>query len=334
VIVREGKARINAPSVNPKGPGKVSGVFYNRAMVFNRDTSILLLSNLNLKTALDGLAATGVRGIRMALEVGMDVTINDLDSEAVKLIRENVEMNGVDVRVTQRNVNSIMAEERFDYVDIDPFGTPVPFIDMALLSGRFLGITATDTATLAGRNRRVRRRYLSDLESPQPLVHELGIRNLIGYIARMAARTDRGIKPILSVWQGHFYRVYVRVIKGSTAARRILENVGMSVYGGPIWMGELHDFDFLSKLRVPEIPTEKEMRKAIEIWRKERGFLFHHIPTLSSEMKISTPPLSKIISSLNDMGFYASRTQFSPQGIRTDAPLSVLREILKGEAHK
>ena len=333
MIIREGKARIYAPNVNPKGPGRVEGVFYNRAMVFNRDTTIFILHNLNLKTALDGLAATGVRGIRIALENGVDVTTNDWSPEAVRVIERNAGMNSVDIRITQRNVNSLLAEERFDYADIDPFGSPVPFIDMALLSAKVLGITATDTATLGGRNRRVERRYLSDLSSPQEYVHELGVRNLLGYVGRMAARMDRGIKPILSVWHGHFYRIYVRILKGSGRAKSTLESIGRSAYGGPIWLGELHDFSFLSNSKIPELPMGDKLSKMLEIWREERGFLFYHIPTLASEMKVSTPPMAKIILSLREMGFHASRTQFSQQGIRTDAPLSALRSIL-GEVHK
>ncbi len=334
MIVQEGKARIYVENVNEKGPGRAEGVFYNRAMVFNRDTTIFLLHNLNLRTALDGLAATGVRGIRIALENGMDVTINDINPEAVKLIRRNVELNGVEARVTNRNVNALMAEERFGYVDIDPFGSPVPFVDMALLSAKILGVTATDTATLAGRNRKVETRYLSSLKSPKHLAHELGVRNLLGYLARMAARYDMGIRPILSVWYGHFYRVYIRVLRGSGRAKETMKNLRMSDYGGPVWAAQLHDLSFLKEARVPEIPTKRIMEKYLELWREERGFLFHHIPTIASSLGVSTPSPEKVMETLRDMGYWASRTQFSPEGVRSDAPQEVIEEILMGEAHK
>ena len=44
-----------------------------------------------------------------------------------------------------------MSEEKFGFVDLDPFGTPAPFIDAAIRSsGKYLGVTATDTAPLCG----------------------------------------------------------------------------------------------------------------------------------------------------------------------------------------
>ncbi len=330
MIIEEGKVRIFAPNVNEKGPGKIEGVFYNREMVFNRDSTIFLLYNLNLKSALDGLAATSVRGLRIAKEIGIDVTINDKDAKAVELIKENAKMNDVDVRITNKDVNILMLEEKFDYVDIDPFGTPVPFIDNALRSGKIVGITATDTATLGGRNERVKRRYLADVHSPPYLVHEIGIRVLLGYIGRMAARFDMGIEPLLSIWRGHFYRVYVRVKRGVSKAKLTLDNIGMSKFGGPLWMGEMHNFEFLKDARIPSwLPTKRIMEKYLEIWKGEKFFLFYHIPTISSQVKISTPSPKAVIENLQNTGYEAYPTQFSPQGIRTNAPLDVLKDIIK-----
>ncbi len=330
MIVEEGSARIYAPSVNLKGPGKIEDVFYNREMVFNRDTTIFVLSNLKVRNALDGMAATGIRGIRIVKECGIPVVLNDMNPRAVEIIRKNLELNGIDARVEKRNVNSLMAEEKFDYIDIDPFGTPVLYIDMALLSGKLLGITATDTATLAGRNRRVERRYLSSLHAPSVYAHELGVRNLLGYIARMAARFDRGIMPILSIWHKHFYRVYVKIIPGSSRAKATLQNIGMSEFGGPLWTGELHDFRFLEKARIPEgLPTFRTMEKYVEIWKREKFFLFYHIPTLCRELKMSTPSPTQVIEKLVEEGYEAYRTHFSPEGVRSNAPPDVVKELLK-----
>jgi len=329
VIVEEGKVRIFAPHVNIKGPGRVEGVFYNREMVINRDSTILLLHNLKVKSALDGLAATGVRGIRMIKECGVITTINDIDPKAVEIIKKNVEMNNVNANITQRNVNALMAEEKFDYMDIDPFGSPVPFIDMALKSGKIIGISATDTATLGGRNRKIERRYLANVSSPTPYVHEIGIRVLLGYIGRMAAKFDLGIRPIFSMWHGHFYRVYIKIEKGVSKSKATLKNIGLCEYGGPLWLGELHDFSFLKEIKIPEwLPNKDKFEKYRELWKGERFFLFHHIPTLASELKVSTPPIKKIIQILRDMGYEAYRTQFSPQGIKSNASLEEVKNIL------
>ena len=335
MIIEEGSAKIYAPTVNLKGPGKIEGIFYNREMVFNRDTTIFLLYNLKIRNALDGMAATGVRGIRIIKECGIDTVLNDKNFEAVKIIKKNLELNEIRGRVENRNVNALMAEEKFDYIDIDPFGTPVPYIDMAILSGKILGITATDTATLAGRNRRVERRYLSNLRSPSHLAHELGVRNLLGYVARMAARFDRGIAPILSIWYKHFYRVYVRILPGTSKAKDTLKNVDYCEFGGPIWMGPLHEFSFLFQAKIPpNLPSEKVLRKYLEIWKQEKFFLYYHLPFLSKKLRISTPSPKVVMEKLKEKGYEAYPTQFSSQGVRTNASLQEIKNILLSVSSK
>ncbi len=327
MILEEGKVRIIAPTVNEKGPGKISGVFYNREMIFNRDSTIFLLHNLHVKNALDALAATGVRGIRIAKELRIPVTINDVSKEAYEIIKKNAKMNGIHAEITNTDANTLMALRKFDYVDVDPFGTPVPFIDMALRSGKILGITATDTATLSGRRKKVERRYLAKVLKKSGN-HEIGIRIFLGYVGRMAARFDLGMEPIFSFWKGHAYRIYVKIRKGATHANRTLEKIKTTEFGGPLWIGDLHDFEFLKIVKMPEIPTGKVFEKYLQLWRDEKFFLYYEIPQVCSSLKISQPAISKIIESLREIGYEAYRTHFSPQGIRTNAPLEDVKRLL------
>ena len=330
MIVKEGKVKIFAPNVNLKGPGKIEGIFYNRAMIINRDSTVFLLYNLNVKSSLDGLAATGIRGLRIKKENEIEeVTINDINKKAVETIIKNAEMNNLDVEITNKNVNSILSEKKYDYVDIDPFGTPVYFIDSSLRSSKILGVTATDTATLGGRNSRVRRRYLADVHSESPISHEIGIRVLLGYVGRMAVRFDLGIKPIFSMWHGHFYRVYIRILKGVAKAKETMKNIGTYKNGGPLWLSDIHDFEFLNNARIPEwIPQKKKLEKYIEIWKNEKFFLFYYIPNIASDLKCSTPSPNRIIEDLRNMGYEAYKTQFSPQGIRTNADRKELERLI------
>ncbi len=327
MIVKEGKVKIFAPYVNEKGPGKVEGVFYNREMVFNRDSTIFLLHNIRVKNALDALAATGVRGLRIAREIGMSVTINDSNPDAYRIIKMNVEMNDVDAEIVNRDANSLMAERRFDYVDIDPFGTPVPFIDMSLRCARIIGISATDTATLSGRKKKIETRYLAKIDRMMGN-HEIGIRVLLGYIARMAARFDLGIEPILSFWWKHSYRVYVRLRKGMKYARKSLETVKMTELGGPLWVGDIHDLDFLRNAKIPDLPSGKVFKKYLELWKNEKFFLYYDISKICSELRVSQPPIEEIIEELKNMGFEVYRTHFSPQGVRTDAPKGEIERVI------
>ena len=327
MIIEEGAIKIIAPHVNQRGPGKIEGVFYNRDMVFNRDTSIFLLHNIPIRNALDALAATGVRGIRIAKELKIDVSINDRNPKAYELIKKNVQLNKVNAEILNRDANSIMAERRFDYVDVDPFGTPVPYIDMALRSGKIIGISATDTATLSGTTSKIERRYLAKILK-NPGNHELGIRILLAYIARMAARFDRGIVPLLSYWRGHAYRVYIRIRRGPGMANKSLSKVKNTEFGGPLWTGSIHDLEFLRSAEIPESIDEKEFEKYLTLWKNEKFFMYYEIPEICSTLHISQPPILKIISGLREVGYEAYRTHFSPQGIKTNAPSDYLQRVL------
>ena len=153
VEVTEGRTRFFVPKQDPhlQFPPGSGPVFYNSRMELNRDATILLLSILRPESYLDAMGASGVRGLRVAHEVGVPVTINDRSSRAIDLARQNVEALGLAAEVTRGDANALMSERTFDAVDLDPFGTPAPFIDSAARSaGNYLFVTATDTAPLCG----------------------------------------------------------------------------------------------------------------------------------------------------------------------------------------
>ncbi|MEM4427427.1 MAG: 50S ribosomal protein L11 methyltransferase, partial [Zestosphaera sp.] len=175
VVIEEGKARIKVPNpLKYLRPDMVyepawAPVFYNPAQTLNRDVSVLVLSAL-LRTqdferpvrVADPFSGTGVRAVRYAVEVpGVDeVYANDLDPKAFELIKENVRMNKVQdrVRVFRGDANAILYMLKslgysFVFVDIDPYGTPAPYVDAGVWTTRnsgVLAITATDTAPLSG----------------------------------------------------------------------------------------------------------------------------------------------------------------------------------------
>ncbi|MDX1535043.1 MAG: methyltransferase, partial [Thermoplasmata archaeon] len=149
--VREGLADLLVPARHTrKGPGKVGGApFYNATMATPRHVSVLVLAAAGhrVRRALDGLASTGVLGIRWALEAGtsVEVTLNDRRRRACELIRTNVARNGLgDVALRCEDLHALLTKERFDFVDVDPFGSPAPFVESALRGLRrpgFLAVT-------------------------------------------------------------------------------------------------------------------------------------------------------------------------------------------------
>lgn len=157
--IKENSCTIYAPV------GKISKklpVFYNPEMKLNRDICILLLKSVpsELKIA-DILAGTGVRSIRLLKELPKSriktVDINDCNPEAEKLIKKNLKLNkikGKKAVVHCKDANDFLIESNgFNYIDIDPFGSPNPFLDNSirrLARDGILAVTATDTSALAG----------------------------------------------------------------------------------------------------------------------------------------------------------------------------------------
>ncbi len=349
VEVKEGLARILVPKTEwRKGPGtSKTPVFYNPTMEFNRDVSVAVLRAAKRKNirVLDGLAASGIRGIRFALEVGeIDLTMNDWNQNAQNLMKKNCEINGLNAEITGKNLNVLLNERSFDYIDIDPFGSPAQFLDSAtraLRNNGILAITATDTAVLCGVYPKVcRRRYMAEPEHNW-CMHETGLRILIAHAVRMAARNDVGLKPILSYSADHYFRVYLTAKKGAGNANRALENIinvdfserEWKIGGktGPLWGAAIHDIDFLRKIEVEDhFGTKKRLYSMLSLWESEAEMpmFYHELPYISSMLGKSTPPINDIIEKLREIGYRADRTHFSPTAVKTDAEFRDLKEII------
>src|SRR3989344_2036986 len=178
-IIEEGLAKINIE--NKKIVSKNMEVFYNPIMSLNRDISVLLLNSLDKKNMqiADPLAASGIRGIRFLKELNKNkirkIYINDIDKNAVKSIKENLKLTG------------------FDYIDIDPFGTPNPFLDAAckrLAREGIMAVTATDTSALAGTYPQACIRKYWAVPKKDAIMHETGLRILIRKIQLVGAQYE------------------------------------------------------------------------------------------------------------------------------------------------
>lgn len=95
---------------------------------------------------LEALAASGLRSVRYALEIPRAGTViaNDFSEKAFHSIQGNVEHNSVVDRVvpSMREASMLMYEhrepisERFDVIDLDPYGSPSVFLDSAVQAVR------------------------------------------------------------------------------------------------------------------------------------------------------------------------------------------------------
>src|SRR3989449_7689879 len=268
--VSEGAANLLVPDVpRRKGPGTAGPwPFYNPTMAVNRDLSAIALWRWPrpLGSPLDGLAATGAWGIRMALELGVGhLAFNDRSREATRLIRENLRRNGLTADVHSGDLSDYIGKRRHDFIDIDPFGPPTPFLGAAFDAAKEssgIGVTATDTAVLCGAYPKAcENRYgARPLRSAQGA--EIGLRILLGYCHRLAAEGGDQIRPILTFSAEHFVRVHVLVESGSGSGsigplvrvgpgRFIVASGADRATIGPLWLGPLGDAAGLPPLQAP-----------------------------------------------------------------------------------
>jgi tRNA (guanine26-N2/guanine27-N2)-dimethyltransferase len=341
-----------------KGPGAKDKVpFYNPSMELNRDLSILVcqwLVNNSKKSVriLDGLAASGIRGIRLANELAgdFDITVNDWNEDAYILIEKNLEKIKLDnIIALNCNLNSLLSESRFDYIDIDPFGSPVYFIDSGIRSINNYGIiacTATDTAALCGTYPKVCFRRYGAMPFHSIVMKEIGLRILLGFICRIAGIYDKGLKPLVCYSTDHYFRVYVQIINGTSRANDSMENFSVIKSNeyigsektdkdiGPIWMGKLGDLRLIKELRTnlfeKKLKTKNELWKLLDLLEEEAdaSAFFYSTDGLASELKKSPHKMEDIFVKLKKEGFEATKTHFSKTGFKTNAPLDKIKKVI------
>jgi len=342
-----------------KGPSSRNHTpFYNPSMELNRDVSILvnqwfLDTNKNHVHILDGLAASGVRGIRLAHELtgDFDVTINDWNDQSVSLIQQNIQKNSLhNISVFQKDLNCLLSECRFHSIDIDPFGSPVYFFDAAvrsLCNHGIIACTATDTAALCGVFPHVCYRRYAAWPLHGASMHEIGLRILLGCLCREAAKYDRGIEPLLCYTTDHYVRLYVRINNGKNAANKSMAQYmripaqGIPLFKdntaqvGPLWLGPLEKKTVLQEIRT--ILSTKELNTKPQLWKlfffledeADAPPFFYTTSDLSSLLKVSPPPMESIFERLKNNGYVVTHTHCTSIGFKTNAPLDVITEVFK-----
>lgn len=182
-------------------------------------------------SVLEGLAASGLRSVRFALEVpGLkSITANDFSAKAAALIARNAKHNNVShiVQARQRDASMVMYEargrkDRYDVIDLDPYGSPSAFIDAAVQAvseGGLLCITCTDMAVMAGNSGETCYSKYSSVSIKSKYCHEMALRIILHSLDQRAAVYQRYIEPLLSVSVDFYIRVFVRVKTGQAVVK-------------------------------------------------------------------------------------------------------------------
>jgi len=338
--IKEGEIKLFVPAAKRIYDAPV---FYNPDMITNRDISILLLKALDKKFwCMDLLAGTGVRGLRIKKEVkNSKVDLNDKNPVAYKLIKKNASFNKLKVNVTKANAEFRLANYKqvYNYIDVDPFGTPVPFLDTAVKAlkwkGGILGVTATDTSALAGTYPAACKRKYGSISKRDYLMHETGIRILIKKVQEVAAQYEVALTPIFCHSTLHYMRVYFKADSGAKKTDAVLKQQGMYEGTGPLWLGDLWDTKLVDKMQrlIFETSVLFETKSLLRtIWKesKIKTFGFYDIHALAKKYKLKKlPKFYDIIEKLKKKGYKAARTHFSDKGIRTNVPIKTLLRLIK-----
>jgi len=387
-MVAEGKVEVLVPKLSAYGvvpsdyaPSRAP-VFYNPVMEFNRDLSVLAfrayqrLVNHDIGIC-EPLTSQGIRGIRYAMEVEgvVRVLLSDINYHAYELAQYNVAHNGLQGRVVleHKDANSVLScnaspKKRFDIVDIDPFGTPVPFLDSAvraLKNGGLLAVTATDLAPLCGVHTKACIRKYGGKPMRAEYCHELAVRLLSGCIAQMAAKHDIGVKILLSHSSDHYIRVYVQISYGCQKADESLKNMGYILhcfnclhretsqqafhslicpqcgtkmdYAGPLWIGPINNKDYINQVLIESqaVTFKRNSRRINKILttiqaEAEAPITYYVLDNVGKKLGLPATAIQSFVLALqNSGGYQVVQTHFNPRGIKTNASTATVREVFE-----
>ncbi|MGD0717670.1 MAG: tRNA (guanine(10)-N(2))-dimethyltransferase [Halobacteriota archaeon] len=372
-LALEGQTSVLVPRLDPNAsyPPSSAPVFYNPRMELSRDISVACIQAFadNQRddsglTYLDALAGCGIRGFRVANEAQVEVTVNDYNLAAYELIKRNAKRFQQNVHVEHRDANALMSEARFNVIDVDPFGSPAPFVDAACRSAsKMLCVTATDTAPLSGAHFSAGVRRYSALPMNTEYHAETGIRILIGTIIRELVKYDKSATPVLAHATEHYYRAYLLLDRGVELANACVRSMGFIAHcfacgnryvlsglfptlrsdcafcgakvaaAGPLWLGTLHDQKFclqvLENLETGVFGTKMRAAKIITRCLNELDTVtFFDYHKLLRELKCPPVPIETLVTGLRTVGCRASRTHFSGTSIKTDADADMVKRVL------
>jgi tRNA (guanine26-N2/guanine27-N2)-dimethyltransferase len=345
-ILTEGKAKFyseKAAIVSRK-----MYVFYNPVMKANRDITVALIKAEGRKLRIcDLLAGTGIRSIRLLLEAKScikEIAINDLSAKSVGLIKKNLLLNKLRTKkvvVANDEANAfLLGSMGFDYIDIDPFGYPGPFLESAvkrISGGGIIAVTATDTAALAGTSPKACMRKYWAMPLRNELMHEVGLRILIRRVQLTAAAYGRAAVPIYCYFKDHYMRAFFRIEKGREKADELLKMHQYVVYGndvaGPLWAGMLWDEKLAAKILKLVDEGSRKFAGTIAGEAKVDGLFFYDIQKIAASMKINVPKTEDVLNAAKQH-CKAAESHFHSRGIRAECSLEEMKRFIKSAARQ
>ena len=351
------------------------GIFYNPNMRFCRSVSSVAVGAIeeNLEVV-DAFCASGIRGLRYAKENKnvKKLTSIDIEKKAITLAIKNAKTNKIKkFNSVCSNISRAAFDIVADLVEIDPFGTPSPYLIDSLrffnpLKRAYLSVTATDVAVLCGGKVAPCMKNYHSKPLNCEFTHEVGLRILIKRIAEVASEFNMGIEPLVSFSDRHYLKTVIKLTRSADKAYDSLKQLGYlsfckscghrsasefpqqcpgcgkkagqkpkTEFAGPLWLGELHDRDFVCRMislnEKRDYADKAQIAKLLGLLEGEIGlppfyYSIHALCKLSG--KKSVRKTESILADLMAKGFVARRTHFSDVSIKTDAPFEKVLEVL------
>ena len=172
----------------------------------------------------EALAATGLRSVRYMKEIPSITKLvgNDIDKTATDLMKLNFEHNKcpsdkyeVETQDAVNLMNDFRRDKRyFDVVDLDPYGTAIPFLEGAITSlsnNGLLCVTFTDMAVLCARQPHVCFYKYGAAPLGKPYCHEQALRMVLYTINTMANKHGKRVEPLISLTVDFYVRLFMRI---------------------------------------------------------------------------------------------------------------------------
>lgn len=360
----EGSVVLHVPFGAPR---KNDQAFYNPEAKLSRDIGIALIFALgknNLRAA-DVLSGTGARTLRLIKETPKGtfkkIFTNDINPKSTRIIKQNAKENKISQKIKISNNEAtlfLMGLNMMDYIDIDPFGSPVPFVDTAmrrLAKGGVLAIAATDTAALTGASFQACVRKYNARPLHGEMMHEIGMRILVKKVQEIAGQHEKALTPIYCHSSNHYMRAYFKCENGAEKTKNTLSQHGFVHYcyrcldrhtskynepkkccgapmtvAGPLWLGNLWDEQLAKKMeRLNISPEAHKLTKNIAQESKIQSLGTFSLPHLSSVLGKNAPKQEKVFETLQRQGYKAALSHFGKELIRTNAPLETMKKLFK-----
>ena len=366
-IVTEHSCKIKV-ELPPKDVHAQMEVFYNPVMASNRNIAILLLNSVenDKMNIASPLAGSGIRELRFLKELKLgkvkNIFVNDIKENFPKVIADNVKLNNVTTELKEKlivhneDANLFLLNQvkhqiddsfcgYFDYIDIDPFGSPNPFLAASvarITREGIIAVTATDTAALTGTYPKVTKRKYWAKAVRNYMMHEIGLRILIRKVQLQGVQFDKALIPILAYHKDHYFRIYLRNVKGKEQCDKLLKQhryllfnpkmLEFTVsefnqekdfeYFGPLWAGKLSDKKILGKMKKENpFPEEQKFLDLLYEESKLDTIGFYDLHVIAKKYGLETTKLEPVLKKVKGV-----RTQFSGTGIKTKAGI---REVVK-----